>query len=136
MNSLGRMYLKTFLAEFVGTFLLVALGDGCIAQVVLYPESDTDFLSINIGYAVAAMLGGYVSNGISGGHLNPAVSLALAVVDETPWILVPFYMLGQYLGAFFGAIMVFLMYFGKTQEYFLINTSSLVFCNFRCFDKG
>ena len=115
--SIRKEGLRIFLAELTGTFLLVALGDGSVAQKVLFPISGADFLSINFGYAIAVMMGVYVSAGISGGHINPAVTVAMAVVKKTPWKLVPFYMFGQYLGAFLGASIVFLIYHGKMIFY-------------------
>ena len=60
------------------------------------------------------MMGIYVSYGVSGGHLNPAVTVAMAVSGKLPWKKVPIYMIGQYFGAFLGAVFVYLIYFGKT----------------------
>ena len=59
------------------------------------------------------MMGVYVSFGVSGGHLNPAVTIAMAISGKLSWKKVPVYMLGQYLGAFLGAVMVYLIYYGN-----------------------
>ena len=59
------------------------------------------------------MMGVYVSFGVSGGHLNPAVTVAMAISGKLSWKKVPVYMLGQYLGAFLGAVMVYLIYYGN-----------------------
>jgi glycerol uptake facilitator-like aquaporin len=64
------------------------------------------------------MLGVYVSGGISGGHLNPAVTLAFSVTNKFPWKKVLPYFLGQYLGAFFASVVVYFVYWGKIK-YFL-----------------
>ena len=77
--------MKIFFAELLGTFLLVLLGDGSVAQVVLGNTARSDkffggFLNIALGYGLALMVGICASGGVSGGHLNPAVSLAMAVI--------------------------------------------------------
>ena len=77
-------FMKVFLAELLGTFLLVLLGDGAVAQVVLGNAARSGtfvggFLNIALGYGLALMVGICASGGVSGGHLNPAVTLAMAV---------------------------------------------------------
>ena len=66
-------------AEFFGTFILIAFGVGVVAQTVLSKDANGSFLAINIGWGLAVMLGIYASAGVSGAHLNPAVTVALAV---------------------------------------------------------
>jgi len=102
---------REFLAEFLGTFILIVMGDGAVAQMVLAndPKMST-FLSVNFGYAMAVALGVYVCGGVSGGHINPAVTLVMAVIGRLKWKKVPVYMIGQYLGAFLGAAVVFGVY--------------------------
>jgi len=58
-------------------------------------------------------LGVYTSGGVSGGHINPAVTLAFAVTKKFPWRKVPFYFLGQYLGALLASVVVYFVYYGK-----------------------
>ena len=70
---------RQFLAEFLGTFLLVLFGDGAIAQKSFFKEQP--FLPIALGYGLALMIGILVSGGVSGGHLNPAVSSKLRLVS-------------------------------------------------------
>ena len=67
------------LAEFLGTFVLVVFGVGVVAQVVLSNRGSGDYLSINVGWGLAVVMGIYVAGGVTGAHLNPAVTLALAV---------------------------------------------------------
>ena len=71
-------------AEFFGTFILIAFGVGVVAQTVLSKNANGSFLSINIGWGLAVMLGIYTAGGVSGAHLNPAVTVALAVHRAVP----------------------------------------------------
>ena len=77
--------LREVLAEFFGTFILIMFGCGVVAQVVLSKHSAGDTLSINIAWGLAVTMGCYVSAGVSGAHLNPAVTLAVAVHRKFPW---------------------------------------------------
>lgn len=99
--------LKQFLAEFLGTFLLVLMGDGAIAQYSYLEPERKNFLSVALGYGFALMIGILVSGGVSGGHLNPAVTLAMACIKKCKWICIPVYWAGQYLGALLGAAVLF-----------------------------
>jgi len=103
---------RQFSAEVLGTFLLVLFGDGAIAQVSLGGKGGFfgNFQSIMFGYGFALMIGILVSGGVSGGHLNPAVTLAMAVLRKCSWIQVPIYMLAQYLGAFLAAAVLYGIY--------------------------
>ena len=88
-------------------------GDASVAQSLLSQHQNGDFFSINWGFGIAVMLGAYVSGGISGGHLNPAVTLALAISKKFKWKKVAVYFAGQYLGAFLAATVVYAVYYGK-----------------------
>ncbi|XP_011409658.1 PREDICTED: aquaporin-9-like [Amphimedon queenslandica] len=103
--AVKKAYLKECLAEFLGTFLLVVIGNGAIAQTLLSepPDQFGTFRSINIGYGLALMIGIYMSAGVSGGHLNPAVTLAMAFRGKMKWLLVIPYWVSQFLGAFMSA---------------------------------
>ena len=76
-----------------------------------------NFFSINWGWGLGALLGVLVSGGVSGGHLNPAISVALASVGRFPWRKVPHYLCAQYLGALAGAGLVFLVYWDALVWY-------------------
>jgi MIP family channel proteins len=95
------------LAEFLGTFVLIAFGVAVVAQVVLGAGTHGQYLSINLGWGLAVTMGVYVAGGVSGGHLNPAVTLALAVWRGFPWRKVLPYMGAQTAGAFVAAAVVY-----------------------------
>ncbi|XP_071951993.1 aquaporin-7-like isoform X2 [Antedon mediterranea] len=101
---------REFLAEFMGTFILIIFGDGSVAQSVLSRTANGGFLSVNWAWGIGVTLGAHFASGISGGHLNPAVTLGFACIGRLPWKKVPVYMLGQFLGAFIAAACVFGIY--------------------------
>jgi glycerol uptake facilitator protein len=96
-------------AEFLGTMLLVLLGEGVVASAFLL-DKEPRWLMITTGWALAVTLGVFVSGRTSGGHLNPAVTLALAARGEVPWALLPAYWGAQLAGAFVGATLVYVDY--------------------------
>ena len=97
-------------AEFLGTFILVAFGVGVVAQVVLSHNANGAYLSINLGWGLAVMLGVLVAGGVSGAHLNPAVTVALAVHRGLPWAKVVPYTVAQIAGAFAASALVLVTY--------------------------
>jgi len=105
-----RGVFRELLAEFFGTFILIVFGVGVVAQVVLSRSTAGTFLSINIAWGLAVTMGCYVSAGVTGAHLNPAVTLALAVRRAFPWNKVAPYALAQIAGAFAASAVVFLTY--------------------------
>src|SRR5918993_524066 len=98
-------------AEFFGTFILIMFGVGVVAQTVLSRGANGSFLAINIGWGLAVALGVYAAGGVSGAHLNPAVTLALAVTRGFAWAKVAPYMLAQFAGAFVASAVVYLTYY-------------------------
>lgn len=115
-NRIGSFFrirphcLRILFAEFLGTALLVALGDGAVAQVVTSGGAKGDFFTINIAFAFGVAYGMYVSGSVSGGHINPAVTLVMAYLGKTPWYFIPVYWIAQYSGAFVGALVVHMVY--------------------------
>jgi MIP family channel proteins len=97
-------------AELLGTFVLILFGNGVVAQVVLSREQNGSYFSINFAWGLAVTMGIYVAGGVSGAHLNPAVTLALALRRGFAWSKVPSYWLAQTAGAFAGAATVFFVY--------------------------
>lgn len=108
---------REFLAEFLGTFILIVFGDGSVAQFVLSKGELGSAHSIHWSWGVGVMMGLYASGGVSGGHINPAVSLALAVVGRFPWHKVPIYMLAQYCGAFCASFFVYIIYMDALDHF-------------------
>src|SRR5919201_1001389 len=97
-------------AEFLGTFVLIMFGVGVVAQVVLSGQTAGSYLSINIGWGLGVTMGVYVAAGVSGAHLNPAVTLALAVFRGFAWRKVAPYCLAQLAGAFTASAVVYATY--------------------------
>ncbi len=113
--------MNILLGEIVGTMLLILLGDGVVAAVLLAKSkaNNSGWIVIVTGWAMAVFVGAYSVASVSGAHLNPAVTIGLAVAGNTPWGDVPMYIIGQFIGAFIGAVLVFLMYmphWAETQD--------------------
>jgi len=102
-----------FVAELIGTMILILLGNGVVANSLLDETKgkDTGFLFINIGWGIAVFAGVLVAAPFSGAHLNPAVSIGLAVAGKFSWDLVPSYILAQMIGACLGATLVWISYY-------------------------
>jgi MIP family channel proteins len=104
-------------AEFFGTFLLVLFGTSVVAQVVLSRETCGDFFSINIAWGLAVTMAVYATGSISGAHLNPAVTLAVALYRDFPWWKVLPYVLAQVVGAFAASAVTFAVYYEALNVY-------------------
>jgi len=104
--------MSPYFAEFLGTLILILLGDGVVAGAVLKgtKSENAGWLAIVTGWGLAVVLAIYAVGSISGAHINPAVTLALAWSGNFDWNLVPGYCLAQLLGAFTGAVLVYLHY--------------------------
>lgn len=114
-----RSLTKELIGEVFGTFVLILLGDGVVANVGLAPRlagTAYNWNTITIGWAFAVIIAVYVSAGVSGAHLNPAVTLGLAAKRGFPWGKVGPYMIAQLIGAFLGAFAVFLIYRDGLQQ--------------------
>jgi MIP family channel proteins len=105
-----RGTLREVLAELLGTFVLILFGAGVVAQNIVSQGSAGSYLAINLSWGLGVVMGCYVSFGVSGAHLNPAVTLAAAVHRGFPWSKVLPYMAAQLVGAFVGAAVVYLTY--------------------------
>src|SRR5216117_2231540 len=101
-----------FLAELLGTMLLVILGDGVVANVVLNRTKgqNSGWIVITAGWAFGVTVAVYAVGTFSGAHLNPAVTIGLASIGKFAWASVPVYVAAQMLGAFLGATIVWLAY--------------------------
>jgi glycerol uptake facilitator len=104
--------MHSYMAEFVGTALLVMLGNGVVSNVLL-PKTkgnDAGWIVITFGYAMAVFVAVWCVEAISGAHLNPAVSLGLALAGKFAWTDMPGYVVAQLLGAFVGGVLAYVFY--------------------------
>lgn len=113
--------MNVYLAEFVGTAMLILLGNGVVANVVLARTKSHNggWIVITLGWGLAVVFGVYAVGRISGGHINPAVTVALASIGAFEWHLVPGYIGAQMAGGFLGAALVylaFLAHWGETDD--------------------
>ncbi len=122
--------MNPYLAEFFGTLLLILLGDGVVAAVILKntKSENAGWLTIVIGWGLAVTLAIYAVGKFSGAHLNPAVSIALAFQGSFPWHEVPAYCAAQITGAFSGAILVWLFYWPFWSKTDNAEVKLAVFC--------
>jgi len=112
-------WVRELVAEMIGTWVLICFGCGCVAQSVLSGGNNGGMLSINLGWGIGVTMAALISGSVSGAHLNPAVSLALAAVGQMSPSKLFHYMAGQYIGAFAGAATVFLVYMDALNYYAL-----------------
>ncbi len=113
--------MSTFVAEIIGTFFLMLLGLGVNANVVLKDTKGHGggWILITTGWAMAVYVGVFIAAPFSGAHINPAVSLGLAVAGKFPWTDVPVYILAQFIGAMLAAWIIWLNYrdhFNRTEQ--------------------
>jgi glycerol uptake facilitator protein len=115
--------LGELIAEFFGTMILILFGDGCVATFALFTKlggTSTPFANewivIILGWGLAVMLGIYVAGAVSGAHLNPAVTLGMAVTGRLPWSKVLLYWLAQVVGAFVAALLLYYVYQGAISN--------------------
>jgi glycerol uptake facilitator protein len=105
--------MSPFVAEIIGTMLLIVLGDGVVANVLLKRTAGNNggWIVISTGWGLAVAVAVYSVGTISGAHLNPAVTIGFAAIGQFSWAKVPVYVAGQFIGAFLGAVVVWLAYF-------------------------
>ena len=113
--------MTNFFGELVGTLILILLGNGVVAGALLKgsKSENAGWIVITTGWGLAVALAVYAVGGISGAHINPAVTLGLAASGNFPWNQVPYYIIAQMLGAIIGAVLVwvqFLPHWKKTQD--------------------
>lgn len=106
------------LGEFIGTMILVLLGDGVVAAVSLKKSKaeGAGWIAISLGWGLAVTIGIYCSAFLSPAHLNPAVTVGMAIAGVFPWSSVISYIIAQILGAFVGAVLVWINYYPHWQE--------------------
>lgn len=122
--------MSPFLGEFIGTALLIIMGDGVVANVVLNKTKGQNggWIVITFGWAIGVFVAVYIVAASSGAHLNPAVTIALAIIEKFSWTDVPLYIAAQMLGAAAGALLVWISY----KKHFEVTTDAelklAVFC--------
>jgi len=123
--------MSPFFAEFLGTMILILLGNGVVANVVLDKTkgNNSGWIVITMAWAMAVFVAVYIASGSSGAHLNPVVTLSLALLGKFAWASVPSYIVAQFLGAMTGTSLV---YFSYKQHYDETTDAGLIkatFCN-------
>lgn len=113
--------MSPFIAEFIGTMFIILLGNGVVANVLLAKSKGNNggWIVITFGWAIGVFVGVYSSASVSGAHLNPAITIALAAIGKFEWINVPSYILAQLLGAMTGSLLMWLAYrkhFDETND--------------------
>jgi glycerol uptake facilitator protein len=113
--------MNNFLAELIGTAILIILGDGVVAGVLLAKSKaqNAGWIVITAGWGFAVAVAVYAVGSFSGAHINPAVTIGFAANGTLPWGDVPVYLAGQFVGAFIGAVVVYLHYlphWGATDD--------------------
>lgn len=109
--------IREFFAEFLGTFVFIAIGTGANAQASLSHGAYGQFLSIALAWGWAVAMGVWIAGGVSGAHLNPAITVAVAILGEMKWVKVPIYCLAQYLAAFVASACVYGLYYDALNTY-------------------
>lgn len=110
--------LTAFMGEVIGTMILIVFGAGVVAGVNLKKSlaQNSGWIVITLGWGLGVAMAVYTVGGISGAHLNPAVTLGLAFVGDFPWANVPSYIVAQMIGAFLGAALIYLHYLPHWKE--------------------
>ncbi|HHD2752975.1 TPA: MIP/aquaporin family protein [Clostridium perfringens] len=122
--------MATLLAELIGTMLLIILGDGVVANVVLKKTkgNSSGWIVITTGWALAVAIPAAIFTSVSGALFNPALTIALAIVGQFSWAQVIPYIIAQLLGAFLGAVVVYITYYNHFDETEDQNSKLGVFC--------
>lgn len=104
--------MSTFMAELLGTMILILLGNGVVATNSLKHSKgqNSGWIVITVGWAIAVAIPVYIFGPTSGAHFNPAVTIAFASIGKMPWAQVPGYIIGQMIGGIIGATLVWLTY--------------------------
>ncbi|ASS89285.1 MIP/aquaporin family protein [Aeribacillus pallidus] len=109
--------MSAFLGELIGTMILIVFGGGVVGGVVLKKSKaeNSGWIVITMGWGLAVAMAAYAVGQFSGAHLNPAVTIGLAAIGSFPWSDVPTYIIAQMIGAFIGAVIVYLHYLPHWQ---------------------
>ena len=118
-----------YIFEFIGTAMLILIGNGIVANLVLKGTkgSNSGWVGISLAWGIAVFIGVFISADFSGAHLNPAVTIGLATASKFSWTMVPGYILAQVLGAMAGNLLVWLTY---KKQYEATEDSSAILATF------
>jgi glycerol uptake facilitator protein len=110
--------MQAYIGEVIGTMILIILGDGVVAGVLLRNSKaeNSGWIVITFGWGMAVAVAVYCVGQFSGAHINPAVTIGLAASGQFDWALVPGYIIAQFIGAFIGAVIVWLAYLAHWAE--------------------
>ncbi|XP_072269625.1 aquaporin-7-like [Pyxicephalus adspersus] len=115
--SIRNRWAREGMAELLSTFIMMLFGLGSVAQVVLGKKEYGQYLSINLSFGIGVTMGIHVAGGVSGAHMNCAVSLTNCILGKLLWKKLPLYMLCQIAGAFLAAVVVFFLYYEALNNY-------------------
>lgn len=119
-----------YIAEFIGTMLLILLGDGVVANVNLERSGmkGAGAVQITFAWGLAVLVPAFIFGSSSGAHFNPALTIALAAIGNFSWSMVPGYVIAQFAGAFVGAVLVYVLFAGQFEVTKDQGTKLGVFC--------
>lgn len=122
--------MSEFTAELIGTMFVILLGNGVVANVVLTGTKghNSGWMVITTGWALGVFAGVVIAGPYSGAHLNPAVTIALAIAGQFAWVKVPMFIAAQFAGAMLGAVLVYLMYMDHFKTTKDPGLKAAVFC--------
>ncbi len=122
--------MSPFIGEVIGTMILIIFGSGSVANVLLSKSKaqNSGWIVIATGWGLGVAMAIYVAGQFSGAHINPAVTIGLAAAGEFPWADVPLYIIGQMVGAFIGAVLVYLHFLPHWKETESADFKLAVFC--------
>ncbi|XP_068944046.1 aquaporin-7 isoform X2 [Petaurus breviceps papuanus] len=112
----GEM-MREFLAEFMSTYVMMVFGLGSVAQKVLGGSDYGTYLSINLGFGFGVAMGVHVAGGISGAHMNSAITFTSCVLGQMPWKKFPVYAVGQCCGSFLASVTIYGLYYDALMLY-------------------
>ncbi|XP_057646697.1 aquaporin-7 isoform X1 [Chionomys nivalis] len=129
---LQKEMVREFLAETMSTYVMMVFGLGSVAHMVLGEQKMGSYLGVNLGFGFGVTMGVHVGGGISGAHMNAAVTFANCALGRMPWRKFPIYVLGQFLGSFLAAATTYLLFYGAIDHFAggdLLVTGSLATAN-------
>ncbi|XP_007650665.1 aquaporin-7 [Cricetulus griseus] len=116
-SILQKEMVREFLGETMSTFVMMVFGLGSVAHMVLGDQKLGSYLGVNLGFGFGVTMGVHVAGGISGAHMNAAVTFANCALGRMPWKKFPIYVLGQFLGSFLAAATIYLLFYRAIDNF-------------------